>query len=76
VLVRRSYSRAAKRGKFLDEVFVIADLLLADEDDMVQKGYGWLLIAVCVSLDAQVIDRVREVGVPHVEHARLHLPLD
>ncbi len=33
----------AKHGKFLDEVFAIADLLLTDKDDMVQKGYGWLL---------------------------------
>ena len=33
----------AKRGKHLVEVFVIADRLLTDGDDMVQKGYGWLL---------------------------------
>ncbi len=33
----------AKHGKFLDDVFVIADILLLDADDMVQKGYGWLL---------------------------------
>jgi 3-methyladenine DNA glycosylase AlkD len=33
----------AKRGMFLPEVFEIADLLLMDGDDMVQKGYGWML---------------------------------
>jgi 3-methyladenine DNA glycosylase AlkD len=33
----------AKHGKFLGEVLEIADLLLTDKDDMVQKGYGWLL---------------------------------
>ena len=33
----------AKHGKFLDEALGIADLLLTDKDDMVQKGYGWLL---------------------------------
>ena len=33
----------AKRGKFLDASMEIADLLLTDGDDMVQKGYGWLL---------------------------------
>jgi 3-methyladenine DNA glycosylase AlkD len=33
----------AKRGKFLKEVFEIADTLLLDKDDMVQKGYGWML---------------------------------
>lgn len=33
----------AKHGKFLPEAIGIADLLLTDSDDMVQKGYGWLL---------------------------------
>ncbi len=32
-----------KEGRFKDEVFEIADLLLDDKEDMVQKGYGWLL---------------------------------
>ena len=33
----------AKHGKFLEESLRIAELLLTDSDDMVQKGYGWLL---------------------------------
>jgi 3-methyladenine DNA glycosylase AlkD len=33
----------AKHGKFLNESIEIAGLLLTDTDDMVQKGYGWLL---------------------------------
>lgn len=33
----------AKKGRFLQDAFEICDVLLADEDDMVQKGYGWLL---------------------------------
>jgi len=33
----------AKKGDFMQEAFEICDMLLADEDDMVQKGYGWLL---------------------------------
>ena len=33
----------ARKGEFLDEVFEIADRLLHDRDDLVQKGYGWLL---------------------------------
>jgi Predicted DNA alkylation repair enzyme len=33
----------ARRGKFLAEIFQIADLLISDKDDLVQKGYGWLL---------------------------------
>ena len=32
-----------KHGKFLSEIFEIADILLEDLDDMVQKGYGWML---------------------------------
>ncbi len=33
----------AKQGKFLDDAFEIALILMADTDDLVQKGYGWLL---------------------------------
>ena len=33
----------AKKGDFLQEAFEISDLLLDDKDDIVQKGYGWLL---------------------------------
>jgi 3-methyladenine DNA glycosylase AlkD len=35
----------ARRGKFLEDIFEIADILLTDRDDMVQKGYGWMLKA-------------------------------
>jgi 3-methyladenine DNA glycosylase AlkD len=35
----------ARKGKFLDEIFEIADILHSDGDDMVQKGYGWMLKA-------------------------------
>jgi 3-methyladenine DNA glycosylase AlkD len=33
----------AKHGKFLKDVFEIAGALLLDSDDLVQKGYGWML---------------------------------
>ncbi len=33
----------AKQGQFFPEIIQIADCLLLDKDDMVQKGYGWLL---------------------------------
>jgi 3-methyladenine DNA glycosylase AlkD len=33
----------AKKGCFLQDAFEICDQLLIDGDDMVQKGYGWLL---------------------------------
>jgi 3-methyladenine DNA glycosylase AlkD len=32
-----------KHKKYLKHVFEIADILLLDEDDMVRKGYGWML---------------------------------
>jgi len=35
----------ARKGKFLEEIFEIADILHSDNDDMVQKGYGWMLKA-------------------------------
>jgi 3-methyladenine DNA glycosylase AlkD len=35
--------RGARAGMFFPEIKKLSDLLLADEDDMVQKGLGWLL---------------------------------
>ena len=33
----------ARKGLFKEEIFRIADILLSDKEDMVQKGYGWML---------------------------------
>ena len=33
----------ARRGKFLNDILKIASALLRDTDDLVQKGYGWML---------------------------------
>ena len=33
----------AKKGKFLKDILEIADVMLLDKEDMVQKGYGWML---------------------------------
>jgi 3-methyladenine DNA glycosylase AlkD len=33
----------ARKGLFLNDIFEIADILHTDRDDMVQKGYGWML---------------------------------
>ncbi|MBI4976310.1 MAG: DNA alkylation repair protein [Spirochaetes bacterium] len=38
----------ARHGKFLPDIFAIADILLTDKDDLVQKGYGWMLKAASV----------------------------
>ena len=35
----------ARHGRFLQETFAITDILLLDRDDLVRKGYGWLLKA-------------------------------
>ncbi|HOC81796.1 MAG: DNA alkylation repair enzyme [Synergistetes bacterium ADurb.Bin155] len=35
----------ARRGEYLEEVMEIASILLLDNDDLVQKGYGWMLKA-------------------------------
>jgi 3-methyladenine DNA glycosylase AlkD len=35
----------ARKGKFLSDIFEIAEILLLDKDDLVQKGYGWMLKA-------------------------------
>jgi 3-methyladenine DNA glycosylase AlkD len=38
-----SFIVPAKKGLFLEDAFEICETLLTDQDDMVQKGYGWLL---------------------------------
>ncbi|MBI4722472.1 MAG: DNA alkylation repair protein [Candidatus Stahlbacteria bacterium] len=47
-----------KKGKFLVEIFAIADQLLLDKDDMVQKGYGWLLKEASKQHQKEVFDYV------------------
>lgn len=39
----------ARNGLFLNDILEIADILLLDKDDMVQKGYGWMLKAASMS---------------------------
>jgi len=48
----------AKNGKFLDDIFEIADILLTDKDDMVQKGYGWMLKAASKTHEKEVFNYV------------------
>lgn len=32
-----------RRGRFLEELFQVCDILMGDQDDLVQKGCGWAL---------------------------------
>ncbi len=41
----------AKKGLFIPEVFEIATTLLMDREDLVQKGYGWMLKVASQSSD-------------------------
>lgn len=48
----------ARKGLFLKDIFEIADILLLDRDDMVQKGYGWMLKAASEAHQQKVYDYV------------------
>jgi 3-methyladenine DNA glycosylase AlkD len=48
----------AKNGMFLDDVFEIALMLLTDKDDMVQKGYGWMLKVAANKHETEVFNFV------------------
>ena len=48
----------ARNGRFLDDIFEIADLLLLDGDDLVRKGYGWMLKAASQSHRREVFGYV------------------
>ncbi len=48
----------AKKGELLQEVFEISTVLLNDEDNVVQKGYGWLLKEASRKHQKEVLDYV------------------
>ena len=48
----------ARKGAFLKEIFEIADILLTDKDDLVQKGYGWMLKVASKPYQKEVFDYV------------------
>lgn len=48
----------ARRGLFLNDIFEIADLLLLDKEDLVQKGYGWMLKAASEAHQKEVFEYV------------------
>lgn len=48
----------ARKGLFLNDIFEIADILLMDIDDLVQKGYGWMLKAASQAHQQAVFEYV------------------
>ena len=46
----------ARKGLFLNDIFEISETLLLDTDDMVQKGYGWMLKAASEAHPKEVFD--------------------
>ncbi len=53
-----SYIIPARKGMFLETIFATAEALLIDEDDLVQKGYGWALKAASEAHRDRVYDFV------------------
>jgi 3-methyladenine DNA glycosylase AlkD len=48
----------ARRGRYLDHIFGVADSFLTDSDDMVQKGYGWMLKVASETYQQEVFEYV------------------
>ncbi len=48
----------ARKGRFLKDIFEIADILHSDPDDMVQKGYGWMLKVASQAHQKKVFDYI------------------
>ncbi len=48
----------ARKGLFMEDIFEIADILLLDKDDLVQKGYGWMLKATSEAHQQKVFDYI------------------
>ena len=49
---------SVRRGRRLDNVFEVASKLLLDKDDLVQKGYGWMLKEASNSFPQEVLEFV------------------
>lgn len=48
----------ARKGLFKNDIFEIADILLMDSDDLVQKGYGWMLKSASQAHQQEVFEYV------------------
>lgn len=70
----------ARKGLFLNDIFEIADILHSDPDDMVQKGYGWMLKSASQVHQKEVFDYVmkKRSGMPRtaLRYAIEKMPAD
>jgi len=48
----------AKEGEFLKDIIEIAEILLVDQDDLVQKGYGWMLKSASHTHQKEIFDYI------------------
>jgi 3-methyladenine DNA glycosylase AlkD len=48
----------ARKGMFLNDILDIADILLSDKEDLVQKGYGWMLKAASQAHQQEIFNYV------------------
>ncbi len=53
-----SFIFSLRRGKYLEHIFEIADALLTDKEDLVLKGYGWMLKEATKRFQDEVFDYV------------------
>jgi 3-methyladenine DNA glycosylase AlkD len=58
----------ARKGLFRSDIFETADLLIADSDDMVQKGYGWMLKAASQADDVFSFVTARKKTMPRTAY--------
>lgn len=49
-----------RRGKYFKEAWMVASRLLTDKEDMVQKGYGWMLKVASQSHQKEVVAFVQK----------------
>lgn len=50
----------ARKGKFLSDIRKIAEILMTDKDDLVQKGNGWMLKAASEAHQQEIFDFVMQ----------------
>ncbi len=53
-----SFILPARKGLFKERIFEIANILLLDSDDLVQKGYGWMLKSLAEVYENEVFQYV------------------